>query len=320
MNEKRDLNAICTCMQLNNMDIISDNKQFQLNTDCAVAIGKFDGVHLGHRKLINVLKAECNKRNLAPVVFTFDPSPAVFFSKDKVFRELSTRDEKRRLFEMAGIDALIEFPLDAESAATEPENFIRDILVRMMHTKAICAGPDLSFGHMGKGNLELIRLLQSECGYDVVTVDKEFYEDEEISSSRIRAAISEGRMEEATAMLGAPYSLTGKVLHGNRIGRTIGFPTINQEAPDEKLMPPFGVYKSIVQIGDKPFQGITNIGVKPTVSHAHVMSAETFLYDFEGDLYDREVTLELLHFKRPEQKFHSIDELKEQIARDIAEP
>jgi len=316
------------------MKIISETTNIQLENDSAIAIGKFDGLHLGHRKLLSELKtrAKTGGRDLDTVVFTFEPSAAVFFGKGDI-KELSTKCEKHKLFEDMGIDILIEYPLNNETAHIEAEDFIKEVLAKQLRCKMICAGEDLSFGYMGKGDFALMDSLKSEYGYETCVIDKALYLDEEISSTRIRTAVANGEMGKVCDMLGAPYSIEGEILEGRHIGRTIGFPTINICAEKEKLMPPFGVYKSRVILGVKRdcddklcthtsselevYRGITNIGVNPTVADGNAVSIETHIYDFKADLYGKYVKVELLDFKRPERKFSGISELKEQIARDI---
>lgn len=297
------------------MKIITGTEDFFAGRDTAVAIGKFDGVHLGHKKLIGELIKQ-KKRGLLATIFTFDPSPEMYFGYASG-KELSTRDEKRILFEQMGIDLLVEFPFNKETAATAPEDFITDILVKRLQAKFIAAGPDLSFGDRGKGNFALLRDMAASCGYEAEMIEKVVIGQTAISSTLIRDLVAKGEMEEAAKCLGEPYTIRGTVVHGKALGRQIGFPTLNQVPPQEKLLPPYGVYFSRVTVDNSTYRGITNIGIKPTVTDEHKVTVETFLYDFSSDIYGEFAEVELLHYRRPEMKFDGIDALEATMARDI---
>lgn len=297
------------------MRIISGTKVFHIENPTAAAIGKFDGVHLGHRELLQSI-LEAKSRGLLAAAFTFDSAPAAFFSGKSV-KELTTKEEKRRLFRQLGVDILIEFPLTKETAAMEPEQFVRQILVKQMNTAFIAAGTDLSFGNKGAGNCELLRELAKEGGYEVKIIDKVMLLGEEISSTRVRKAVEEGRMEEAKALLGSSYSIMGNVVHGRALGRKLGMPTVNLLPPKDKLLPPSGVYFSQVECCSGLYRGITNVGRKPTVEEAGQMGVETYIYDFSEDIYDTFITVRLEKFVRPEMKFPDVESLKAQMKKDI---
>ena len=297
------------------MHIIENTTEFQLDRPGAVAIGKFDGIHLGHQKLIQKIIEQKAKGYLA-TVFTFDTSAAAFFGGEE--KELTTREEKRIVFEKMGVDVLIEFPLNRETAATVPVEFVQRYLVSQMQAAYICAGTDLSFGRRGAGNYELLQQYADSYGYQVELIDKVRMDGEEVSSTRVREAVRTGQMEAAARMLGTPYSVSGTVEHGRRLGRTIGMPTANLLPEQDKLLPPNGVYYSKVLMGGRIYSSITNIGCKPTVSENHIMGVETYLYDFAGDIYGKDITVQLLAFRRPEMKFDGVDSLKGQMQKDIA--
>ena len=297
------------------MKIIERTTEFRLPEQSAVAIGKFDGVHLGHRKLIHRI-IEQKKENLLATVFTFDTSAAAFFGGEE--KELTTVAEKRRIFKEMGVDVLIEFPLNRETAATEPAEFVHKYLAEQMRAAYICAGTDLSFGRNGAGNYMLLKEYADAYSYRVELIDKVTVDGEVVSSTRVREAVRTGCMEDASRMLGTPYSVSGLVQHGKRLGRTIGMPTANLLPEKDKLLPPNGVYYSRVFIDDKIYKGISNVGCKPTVDTANVIGVETYLYDFAGDLYGRNITVELLAFRRPEMKFDGVESLKKQMEEDIA--
>lgn len=296
------------------MRIIENTTEFHLENKSAVALGKFDGIHLGHRRLLERV-LEQKRQGLWTVVFTFDTSAASFFGGET--KELSTREEKRAAFSRLGIDVLIEFPLNRETAATEPADFVARYLAGQMRTAYLCAGPDISFGKGGAGDYALLEKYAGTYGYQVELIEKVRVDGEEVSSTRVRQAVREGEMEKAAAMLGAPYRVSGKVVHGRQLGRRLGMPTANLLPDERKLLPPNGVYYSMAEIGEKTYRGISNVGYKPTVSEEKIMGVETYLYDFAGEVYDRDMTVELLAFRRAERAFTSVEALRRQIEADV---
>ena len=295
------------------MEIISDTKDFYISSPTAVAIGKFDGVHIGHQKLlleITGAQEEKTGDKLKSCVFTFDPAPGVFFGKEKSL--LTTRKEKRILFERRGIDILIEFPFDRETADTEPVPFLDELIAGRIGARMIAAGKDVSFGRMGSGNADVLIGYGAENDIAVSIIDKitiELDKEYEVSSTLVRQMISEARMEDAEKLLGIPYFVYGSIVHGNHMGKTLGFPTINMIPDEDKLLPPNGVYTSDVYINGKKYHGLTNIGCKPTISDHEVKGVETYLYDFDGDVYGQDAEVYLKHFCRPETRFDSLDAL-----------
>lgn len=298
------------------MIIIENTAEFHIDGPSAIALGKFDGIHRGHRLLLDKI-IEKKKMGYKAVVFTFDISPLSFFSK-KVIPGLTTREEKRRIFELLGIDVLVELPLNEKTAATSPEKVITQFLVSGLGMKYIVAGEDLSFGDKGKGNVELLQRLSKEYDYDMDIVQKLYIDEYEVSSTVIREQVTKGNMPLVEKLIGVPYCIIGEVVHGKKLGRTIGMPTVNQLPDMNKLLPPNGVYYSTVSVEGRHYKSITNIGCKPTVSNSNQMGVETYLYDFDGDLYGKDVRVKLLEFKRPEMRFKGIDELKAQMEADLA--
>lgn len=302
------------------MRIIEKETSFQLDKASAVAIGKFDGIHRGHQSLLRHV-LEQKEKGLRAVVFTFDPSPAVLFS-GRSLPELTTKEEKRKLFEELGIDVLIEYPLDFTTAAMPAADFIGKVLAGQIKTAYIAAGTDLSFGKEGKGDTALLQKCAATYGYRTEIIEKVTYEGREISSSYVREAVKAGDMETAAKLIGEAYSVRGVVAHGKKLGRRLGMPTVNLLPEKEKLLPPFGVYFSEVVIEEDPggrvYRGTTNIGCKPTVNNEEQVGVETYLYDFAQEIYGKEITVRLFSFHRPEMKFASVEELKKQMAADIA--
>lgn len=297
------------------MEIIANTTDFYLDRETAVAIGKFDGIHIGHRRLLEEIR-EKKKEGLCTCVFTFDPAPAVLFGLSDG-RELTAKEEKHTLFERAGVDILIEFPMNHRTAAIPPEAFAAEILAERMQTRFLAAGRDLSFGAGGTGNTELLRRLGPELGFQVKTIEKVCLGDREVSSTYVRGCVEKGDMELAEKLLGMPYPVFGTVVRGNQLGRNLGFPTVNLLPDGSKLLPPNGVYFSRVRYGNKLYRAISNVGYKPTVTEERVMGLESYLYDFREDIYGEPIEVYLMKFRRPEQRFESVEALRRQLERDI---
>lgn len=298
------------------MRIFSDVDEFDSTVmdATAMAFGKFDGLHAGHTKLLqNVL--EQKKTGLSALVLTFDGSFSDYFSGQKS-GVLSTNAEKEDLLRDMGFDHEVIMPLNEETVSMEPESFI-EMLVKKLHVRYIAAGPDISFGAQGKGDIKLLKSLSEKYGFEAQIIEKVKLGDEVISSSLIRGLIADGKMELAQAVLGRPYSLEGMVTKGRMLGRKLEMPTVNLSVEPEKLLPPFGVYFSHIFLGTGVFLGITNVGVRPTVSDDKKVSVETYIYDFDDDVYGETLRVELLHFLRGEMKFDSIDALKSQMKTDM---
>ncbi|WP_026498094.1 riboflavin biosynthesis protein RibF [Butyrivibrio sp. WCD2001] len=308
------------------MRIISGTTQFNIEDKTAVAIGKFDGVHMGHQKLLKHI-LDKKDQGMKATIFTFDPPPAVFFSqlmaksenekKDIILSQLLTKDEKRRKFEELGVDILVEFPMNAETARTAPEDFVRKILHEQMNAAYLAAGDDLSYGYKGRGDFALLNKLAPELGYRTHAIKKLQMFGRNVSSSFIKEEILHAEMERASELLGEYYYVGGLVEHGKKLGRTIGFPTVNLLPPSEKCLPPFGVYFSEVRIDGRKYHGMTNIGLRPTVSDSGQVSVETYIYDFDEDIYGKYLEIALLTFHRKEQKFSGVEALKGQLRLDL---
>lgn len=299
------------------MQIIKGTTDFEIEDKSAIAIGKFDGIHKGHVKLLSYILAQ-KKNGLKAVAFTFDPPASVFFGRAGE-KELSPMEEKRSVFEKIGIDILVEFPFNEKTAAIPAEIFVEKILAKQMHAAYIAAGSDLSFGYRGSGDKEMLRNLSGQFGYQVEIIDKVLDGEREISSSYLKEEVEAGNMEKAAELLGRNYSITGVVETGKKLGRRLGMPTLNLYPPENKLLPPNGVYYSRIITKEGNYNGITNIGQKPTVNDTRAVSVETYLYGFGGDMYGKKITVELIRFKRPEHKFDNVEELKKQMEADVAE-
>ncbi len=301
------------------MKLISQTTDFKIEEGCAVAVGKFDGIHRGHKRLLHEI-FEAKKLGLKTAVFTFDPSPAVFFQGENV-KELMTREEKRIAFEEMGVDYLVEYPFGAQTAAVSPKDYVNEFLLDKMNAKFIAAGEDVSFGRKGAGNAKLLMELSIQRGVQVRVIKKLCHSGREISSSYVRQEVENGNMELVTELLDEPFFISGTVERGNQIGRKLGMPTVNLHPQLMKIMPPGGVYFSTITYGQQTFYGVTNIGYKPTVESAdgkgNRLGVETYIYDFDEDIYDKDIVVHLHHYERGEQKFKNLDELREAIQGDV---
>ena len=297
------------------MKIINDTLDFSIPEMSAITLGKFDGIQKGHQKLMKMILAQ-KEQGLKSVVFTFGQMPGTFFYGKG--RTILTSKERQLHLERMGIDYMIECPFVPEVIQMEPEKFIEDVLVNQLHVKYIAVGPDFRFGYNRKGSVGVLKKMASVYGYEVEVFDKECLEDKVISSTYVRHMLEIGEMETVQRLLGYPYYVSGTVVHGHAIGRKIGIPTINLIPDDDKMLPPNGVYLTKTVWEENQIFGITNVGCKPTISGEEAKGIETHLYDFDGDLYDKELTVEFYAYHRPERRFESLEDLKSQLARDAA--
>ncbi|MBQ6361416.1 MAG: riboflavin biosynthesis protein RibF [Lachnospiraceae bacterium] len=280
----------------------------------SAVIGKFDGMHLGHRKLIT--RAVKEKRpGMQTVVFTFSNPVADVVSCDAGRGQLVTSAERKELAEAFGADVLVEYPFDENTRHMTAEDFYENILQKALHAESIAAGPDCAFGYQRKGNLEFLKRMEKEGGIHVVPVEKAQYLHEDISSTRIKQELRAGNMEAVNAMLGYEYGFRSEVVHGRHLGHSLGFPTINQIPSPGKALPPFGVYAARVTVKDRSFAGVANVGIKPTVT-SEGPGVETHIIGFNEDVYGEEADVRLLAFIRPERRFADLAALSAQIAAD----
>lgn len=289
------------------MQIIQNTTEFYTEEPTAVTLGKFDGLHLGHQLLVNRV-LERKKEGLKALLFSFD-----FGDRPGLLLKAEREDMLRR----RGIDILWECPFVDAISHIEAEDFIRKILVEGLHARYLAVGTDFRFGYQRRGDYRLLQKLSSTYGYEVEVVEKACYAGEEISSTRIRRELAAGHMELVNQLLGYAYSVTGEVLHGRQIGRTLGLPTTNLLPEETKLLPPNGVYATRTQIAGEVFEGITNIGHKPTVGAELRRGVETFLFDLDRNLYGEILTVSFYGYERPERKFDSLEQLKTRIEQDV---
>jgi riboflavin kinase/FMN adenylyltransferase len=278
-----------------------------------ITIGTFDGVHLGHKAILNELKLQAGKIGGDSVVVTFNPHPRIALGQ-QVFL-LNTRAEKRKIFEDSGVSILIEVPFTVEFSRLSAENFI-DFLSILIKPELIILGYDHGFGHNRKGDIELFYRFGEKHGYRVERVEEQVVGKSKVNSTTIRWLLQEGDVENAATLLGYYYQVSGEVVRGNQIGKLIGFPTANLLVNDpNKLIPAMGVYVSTIKVRGQEFTGMTNIGMRPTID-AHKLTIETNIFDFDDDIYYETITVKLIKRIRNEKKFANLDFLQKQLHID----
>ena len=296
------------------MEYIRGTREFQIEEPTAVTLGKFDGLHRGHMRLLEEL-FKFRKKSYKTAVFTFETTPGTLIKK-KLQTMITTNDERCENLKAAGVDYLVEYPFNSQVASMTPEEFVVHVLKGQMNAKAIVAGTDFHFGCERKGDVEFLRKHEKEYGYELSVVEKAMDGEREISSTYIREELAAGRIEKANELLGYTYSVQGRVVHGKHLGTGMGFPTVNLLPPSQKHLPAFGVYLSEVVIDGCIYPGITNIGRKPTIKGEHPAGVETHIYDWTKDIYGKDIEVRLLFFMRPERRFASVEELKAQVLSD----
>lgn len=298
------------------MKYIKNTMEFSIKEPTAISLGKFDGIHRGHELLLEQLLKK-KQEGYKTVIFTFDiPPKKVLDSEDT--KVLTTNEEKMHMFEAIGIDYLIECPFTPQMMNMEAENFI-EMLIKKLSVKCIVAGEDFCFGHNRRGNYQMLKEYADKLSYEAIILPKMKEEKRDISSTFVREEISAGRIEMANKLLGYPYFVSGEVKHGNRIGRTIGFPTVNLIPPKNKLLPEYGVYITKVTIDGIVYHGITNVGCKPTIEGDNPVGIETHILDFKQDVYDKVIIVTFIKRIREERKFPNLESLLEQMRLDVSE-
>lgn len=290
------------------------NSELKIDEPTAVTIGKFDGIHRGHELLAGMVRNHA-VGDMKSLIITFSISPRNAFSEEKKVQTLITSEERAHILENEGTDYLLELPLSEEVMHMLPGNFI-EMLCERFHMKYICVGSDFRFGYQGSGDVELLKEFAEKFHFELDVVTKIKREEREISSTYIRDEISKGNIRLANELLGYPYFIWGEIVHGNHIGTNMGIPTINMIPPNDKLLPPNGVYITEVEIEHRVFHGITNVGVKPTIKDDNSINVETHILDFQGNLYEKIARVSFLEFLRKEKKFDSLTELMKQIRKD----
>jgi riboflavin kinase/FMN adenylyltransferase len=288
-----------------------------------LTIGNFDGLHVGHRAIMETVVGRARDLEGEAVVYTFEPHPRKVLQPDRAPRLLMTIEQKLERLESLGVDLAIVEPFDAAFAAVSPETFVREYIHERIRPMEVYVGYDFHYGRDREGSMRLLTETGPRLGFAVTIIPEVSLEGADVNSTRIRALLEAGDVVTAAALLDRPYGVRGEVVEGDRRGRTLGFPTANL-APQSEILPAAGVYAGMLRLLDagEPAPGpwlpaVTNVGRRPTFLEGQALVAEAHLIDFEGDLYGRSVELDFRHRLRAEQKFSGVDALRDQIARDV---
>ena len=297
------------------MKIFHGTENANIARPTVLTLGVFDGLHLGHQRIMQTVVERAKAVDAVPTAITFDPHPRAVLHPDSATPLLQTLDQRLANFEVLGIEQAIVIPFDREFASLPAEDFLTAIVRDRLHAREVYLGEGFAFGKGRGGNIELLRKMSAELGFKADEVEEVRLRGHRISSSRIRKLLDEGRVNLARRMLGRPYGVEGVIIRGNRRGHTIGFPTANLK-PHNRVIPRFGVYATATLIDDGWRRSITNIGVRPTFETEAEPSIESYIFDFDRDLYGDVLRVRFLHRIRDERKFNGIDELKAQIEKD----
>lgn len=286
----------------------------------AVTVGKFDGLHLGHRDVLRQLREVADQRGLLDAVVTFDRNPLSLLSPENCPEPLVSNEQKRELLEDAGVDATLMLHFDAELAAEAPEYFVESVLVAALHSQVVLCGADFRFGTRGSGDIELLRRLGVRHGFDVVILEDVRSDDagasRRASSTWVRELLGQGRVREAAELLGRLPSIRSTVVHGEQRGRELGYPTANLDPAIEGYLPLDGVYATWVIVDGARYGAATSIGNNPTFDGVPQHQVETHLFDQRLDLYGKPIDLQFVEYLRPMNKFDSVESLVAQLQRD----
>jgi riboflavin kinase/FMN adenylyltransferase len=284
-------------------------------TSPVLALGNFDGLHRGHRKILERVRRVAGERGATALVMTFDPHPPRVVRPDKAPPLLMTKAQKLEALADAGVHGAAIVRFTPELSRWDPEAFVRLVLVEWLRVSEVWVGANFLFGHDRAGNFSMLRSLGARYGFKAEKIDPVRYKDFVVSSTRIRRLIGEGRIDEAGALLGHQYYIDGTVMPGDRRGRTLGFPTANL-CTENELLPPHGVYATTARVGAVVLPSVTNIGMRPTVDASGRTTIETHIFDFDRDIYGGTVRLGFVQRLRDERAFESLDALKAQIGDD----
>lgn len=298
------------------MKIFHSTLDFKSDKKTIVTIGTFDGVHIGHKKILSEIVQNSLSDNLESVVLTFFPHPRMVLNENSDIKLLNTINEKSELLQQNGIQNLVIQNFNNAFSELSAEKFVKDILVKQLNIQKIIIGHDHRFGKNRSANIDDLIVFGKKNNFDVEQISVKEIDDVAVSSTKIRNTILEGKITLANEYLGYNYQISGKIIKGKQLGRTIGFPTANIELEENyKLIPKFGVYIVRSTIENKTFFGIMNIGLKPTFDEENV-TLEVHFLDFDANLYDKKITVSIIEFIREEQKFENIETLKIQIFKD----
>ncbi len=284
-------------------------------SDIVLTIGMYDGVHLGHQKIIRKVVKKAKKRRGKAVLLTFNPHPRKVLQEGVELKMLSLQKEKLALLEETGLDYVIVQPFTREFSRLNSTDFVRNLLINQLGVNELVIGYDHHFGRNREGSFSDLEELSEVYGFDLTKIEPQNFLDVTISSTKIRKALLEGEVEKANQWLNYNYSIEGTVIHGNKIGRKLSFPTANLKVDEEKLIPKNGVYLFETFYDLKKYYGLVNIGIRPTFEKEE-FRIEAFLFDFDQEVYNKELKIAFLQKIRDEKKFNSVDELKQQIEQD----
>ncbi len=298
--------------------VIFNKEEDIINTEpAAIALGNFDGIHKGHRVLIQEAVENARKLGIRSAVFTFSENPKNVLAGHTVVKNIVYEDEKRKLIEDLGVDYLFSLPFDEKLMHQQPEDFVRETLLGRLRAATAVCGFNFTYGYKAGGNADTLLREGSENNFNVIVVPSVREGDEVVSSTLIRKYIAEGNVERSAQLLGRNYSIRGEVIHGNQIGRTIGFPTCNITVDASMVTPANGVYFTNCYIDGKRYHSVTNVGNKPTIG-TYEKNIETNILDFDRDIYGEIIEVEFLKRRREETRFDGIDALKNQLVLDKA--
>ena len=283
--------------------------------ETAVALGSFDGVHLGHQELIRRTAELAKGLGIATAVFTFSNHPRDLIPGSEKTKNILYREDKERIMEELGVEYLFDVPFTEEIMHMSPESYVRELLVEKLNAKALSCGFNHRFGHRAEGNPELLKALGDELGYEAYVMEPYMVGDTLVSSTLIRGLIGKGEVSDCLKYMGRYYAISGEVVVGNRLGKSLGFPTSNLIIDEGMVSPPNGVYITYCTYNGVRYPSITNVGVKPTVG-AFEKNVETHIFDFDRELYGKEIMVEFVTKMREEVKFDSLEALKTQIVKD----
>lgn len=304
------------------MNVFRGPTQFSAGPACALSIGNFDGVHRGHHALLKQLQEGAQERGVVSCVMTFEPHPKEFFAPEQAPPRILNLRDKLAAFAQIGIDRVVVEHFNAAFARLTPEEFVSEIIVKQLNAKWILIGDDFCYGAKRAGNFASLQAAGQQYGFEVSSIDTILENGERISSSALRNALANGDMSLAEKLLGRPYGISGHVIHGQKLGRTLGFPTLNLAVANHlhhRKPATSGIFTAqVLGLGDKPLPAVASLGVRPTVEDQGRVLLETHIFNYNQDIYGKIITVELLEKIRDEAKYSDLDTLTKAIASDAA--
>ena len=298
------------------MQVFRGTNHASIAPQCALTIGNFDGVHRGHQAMLALLASEARHRQIAATVLTFEPHPLEFLAPEKAPNRITKLRDKLAELELCGIDQVVVLRFNKQLASLTPEQFVKHIIVDGLHARHVLVGDDFRFGAKRAGNYELLDQIAQQYDFDVARMNSFEVAGQRVSSTLVRDALAKGDMAQVRQQLGRPYAISGHVVHGRKLGRELGFRTINVRFGHRKAAASGIFVANVLGLDNKPLAGVASIGVRPTVDNSGEVLLETHLFDWWGDAYGKIVTVELLHKLRDEVKFPNLQALKDGIAKD----